>query len=110
MPQSTNYNQVIEFLKSKRFFHFKNINNVIFDKDTGLLWADIPKFRSNEIDMEQAKEQLRKYDFGFPSFRIPNKEEICALYKGGKPLQLGTLRKVATDGSFKTIGDIVSNK
>lgn len=106
MPQSTNYNQVIEFLKSKRFFHFKNINNVIFDKDTGLLWADIPKFRSNEIDMEQ----LRKYDFGFPSFRIPNKEEICALYKGGNPLQLGTLRKVATDGSFKTIGDIVSNK
>ena len=107
---SANYNQVIEFLNSRRFFCFKNKNNIILDKETGLLWADIPQFRQNDIDMEQAKKQLRKYDFGFPSFRIPNKEEICALYKGGNPLQLGTLRKVATDGSFKTIGDIVSNK
>ena len=90
--------KILEALKNQRWYFFKNKKTVLFDKNSGLLWANLNYFPYGEkqedgsygsytyyvnghIDRKACKEKIEKiiatFDFeGITGFRIPNVYEF----------------------------------
>lgn len=86
---------ILEALKNQRWYFFKNKKTVLFDKDSGLLWANLNYFPYGEkqgngsysyygwkdIDYQDWKEKIEEiiaaFDFeGVTGFRIPDAYEF----------------------------------
>lgn len=87
--------KILEALKNQRWYFFKNKKTVLFDKNSGLLWANLNYFPYgekhedinyysyswNDIDYQDYKEKIKEiiatFDFeGVTGFRIPDAYEL----------------------------------
>ncbi len=91
---------ILDALKSQRWYFFKNKKTVLFDKNSGLLWANLNYFpygikqkdgsykeyywyniKDKQYE-EKIKEVIAKFDFdGVTGFRIPDLYELCNIFE-----------------------------
>lgn len=93
--------KILEALKNQRWYFFKNKKTVLFDKNKGLLWANLNYFPYGEkqddggysyyywsdIDYQDRKEKIEEiiagFDFeGVTGFRIPDAYELWNAVSG----------------------------
>lgn len=77
----TGVEKILEAIKNQRWYFIKNKPKVLFDKSTGLLWANLNTFNykdengngyySNEVD-----NIISGYSFGMDGFRVPSCYEL----------------------------------
>ena len=86
---------ILDALKSQRWYFFKNKKTVLFDKNSGLLWANLnyfpygikqkdgsyKEYDLEDIDYQERKEKIEEiiagFDFdGITGFRIPDTYEF----------------------------------
>lgn len=76
----TGIGKILEAIKNKRWYFFKNTPKIIFDKKTGLLWANLNMFPycqdSNLYSLLEVDNVIQQYDFEIEGFRIPNCYEL----------------------------------
>lgn len=92
--------KILEALKNQRWYFFKNKKTVLFDKNSGLLWANLNYFPYGikqkdgsyscygweDIDYQEWKEKIEEiiagFDFdGVTGFRIPDAYELWNVVK-----------------------------
>ncbi len=93
---------ILDALKSQRWYFFKNKKTVLFDKNSGLLWANLnyfpygikqrngsykqyswPNIKDKKYE-EKIKEVIAKFDFnGVTGFRMPDLYELWNIFKDG---------------------------
>ena len=77
----TGFEKILEAIKTQRWYFIKNKPKILFDKNSGLLWANLHTF--NYVDENGKAYRLghvnyiiNNYSFGFTGFRLPNSSEL----------------------------------
>ena len=77
----TDVEKILEAIKNQRWYFIKNKPKILFDKNSGLLWANLHTF--NYVDENGEAYRLghvnyiiNNYSFGFTGFRLPNCSEL----------------------------------
>lgn len=78
----TGVEKILEAIKNQRWYFIKNKPKILFDKNTGLLWANLNTFNYLDKDGEYYKsyeyfdDVINNYSFGIDGFRVPNCYEL----------------------------------
>jgi len=76
----TGVEKILEAIKTQRWYFIKNNHKILFDKNSGLLWANLNAFNYlKENDYYQSSEVddiINDYSFGFDGFRVPALDEL----------------------------------
>ncbi|WP_293829045.1 hypothetical protein, partial [uncultured Phascolarctobacterium sp.] len=77
----TGVEKILEAIKNQRWYFIKNKPKILFDRNTGLIWANLNTFNyqdengddyySNEVD-----NIISGYSFGMDGFRVPTCYEL----------------------------------
>ncbi|MBR0060118.1 MAG: hypothetical protein IJP68_01435 [Selenomonadaceae bacterium] len=57
----TDKEQILEAIKNQRWFFFKNNENILFDRDTGLAWANSNHFQYGKNNNSNTYSNDRNY-------------------------------------------------
>lgn len=78
--------KILEAVKNQRWFFFKNVPEIILDRDTGLLWASLDYFpwsktgdpsSSNDYDVNEARTAASKFRVGnIAGWKIPTFDDF----------------------------------
>ncbi|MCF7911466.1 MAG: hypothetical protein K9M99_02980 [Candidatus Cloacimonetes bacterium] len=64
-------------LNSKRWYFFENRKMFVFDKQTGMIWANLRQFKTYEANYETAKKEVKKIAWhGLTGWNLPSREEL----------------------------------
>lgn len=75
----TGIDRILEAIKKQRWFFFKNKTKLMFDKITGLLWANQTYYHEKPHTNEY-QDKVKKLIFdGFTNWNIPNIDELSSL-------------------------------
>lgn len=84
---------LLDFIKQQRWYSFRNNENIIFDRDTGLIWTDSRYFPSSKGEQHtvytviEAIELVRNINLqnwgGYNSWRIPDHYEFWKMFEDG---------------------------
>lgn len=77
----TGVEKILEAIKNQRWYFIKNNHKILFDKNSGLLWANLHTFKyvgKNEKAylLENVNYIINNYSFGFTGFRLPTGSEL----------------------------------
>lgn len=78
----TGVEKILEAIKNQRWYFIKNKPKILFDKNTGLLWANLNTFsyldkNGNYYDSyEYLDNTINNYSFGVNGFRVPTCYEL----------------------------------
>ncbi len=77
----TGVEKILEAIKTQRWYLFKNNHKILFDKNSGLLWANLYSFNyvdknGEEYYCEDVNNIINNYSFGFTGFRLPTGSEL----------------------------------
>lgn len=78
----TGVEKILEAIKNQRWYFIKNKPKVLFDKSTGLLWANLHTFNYCEEDGKyydsphKANDIINNYSFEINGFRVPSCYEL----------------------------------
>lgn len=76
----TGVEKILEAIKNQRWYFIKNKSRILFDRNTGLIWANLNTFNSvregreegdNYYYLDEVEDVINKYLFGFDGFRVP---------------------------------------
>lgn len=75
--------KILEAIKNQRWYFIKNKPKILFDKNTGLIWANLNTFNYADKDGEgyqfyevDVDDLIKSYSFGVDSFRVPTCYEL----------------------------------
>ena len=75
--------KILDAIKNQRWFFFKNKPKIIFDRDTGLIWANLDYFPHKEYSPEGAKSFIESTNSkgidGYKKWKCPTPEEFAKL-------------------------------
>lgn len=77
----TGVEKILEAIKNQRWYFIKNKPKVLFDKSTGLLWANLNTFNyqdenGNGYCSSEVDNIISGYSFGMDGFRVPTCYEL----------------------------------
>lgn len=81
----TGVEKILEAIKNQRWYFIKNKPRILFDRNTGLIWANLNTFNSvregreegnNYYYLNEVEDVINKYSFGFDGFRVPTCYEL----------------------------------
>lgn len=77
----TGVEKILEAIKNQRWYFIKNKPKVLFDKSTGLLWANLNTFNylkegRNGYFSSEVDNIISGYSFGMDGFRVPTCYEL----------------------------------
>lgn len=77
----TGFEKILEAIKTQRWYFIKNKPKILFDKNSGLLWANLHTFNyvdknGEEYCLEDVNYIINNYSFGFTGFRLPTPLEL----------------------------------
>lgn len=77
----TGVEKILEAIKNQRWYFIKNKPKVLFDKSTGLLWANLNTFNylkegGNGYFSSEVDNIISGYSFGMDGFRVPTCYEL----------------------------------
>ena len=78
----TGVEKILEAIKNQRWYFIKNKPKILFDKNTGLLWANLNTFNYLDKDGDYYKSYkylddiINNYSFGVNGFRVPTCYEL----------------------------------
>lgn len=77
----TGFEKILEAIKTQRWYFIKNKPKILFDKNSGLLWANLHTFNyvdkdEEEYCLEDVDYIINNYSFGFTGFRLPTYSEL----------------------------------
>ena len=86
MRTKENENKILDAIKNRRWFFFKNNPNVLMDKETGYLWANLDYFPYSKDNNVYSKNSvngvINRFDFlGINGFRLPDISEFNYMIK-----------------------------
>ena len=72
---------IIEAIKNQRWYFIKNKPKILFDRNTGLIWANLHTFNYLDKDgynynLDNVDDIINNYSFGFGGFRVPAHDEL----------------------------------
>lgn len=77
--------KILEAIKNQRWYFIKNKPRILFDRNSGLIWANLNTFNSvregreegnNYYYLDEVEDVINKYSFGFDGFRVPTCYEL----------------------------------
>lgn len=75
--------KILEAIKNQRWYFIKNKPKILFDKNTGLIWANLNTFNYADKDGEgyqfyevDVDDLIKNYSFGVDGFRVPTCYEL----------------------------------
>lgn len=69
--------KLFDYISSTRWFFFENRKMFLFDKWSGLLWANLEHFTPNELDLNSAKNESNKINWhDLQNWRLPTRDEF----------------------------------
>lgn len=73
--------KILEAIKNQRWYFIKNKPKILFDKNTGLIWANLNTFNCVDKDgysypLKDIDDIINKYSFGINGFRVPTWYEL----------------------------------
>ena len=76
----TGVEKILEAIKNQRWYFIKNKPKVLFDKSTGLLWANLNTFNyikeDNRYYLSEVDDIINNHSFGVDGFRVPTCYEL----------------------------------
>lgn len=78
----TGVEKILEAIKNQRWYFIKNKPKILFDRNTGLLWANLNTFNYLDKDEDYYKSYkylyniINNYSFGVDGFRVPTCYEL----------------------------------
>lgn len=81
----TGVEKILEAIKNQRWYFIKNKPRILFDRNSGLIWANLNTFNSvregreegnNYYYLDEVEDVINKYSFGFDGFRVPTCYEL----------------------------------
>ena len=72
---------ILEAIKNQRWYFIKNKPKILFDRNTGLIWANLHTFNYLDKDgynynLYNVDDIINNYSFGFGGFRVPAHDEL----------------------------------
>lgn len=73
--------KILEAIKNQRWYFIKNKPKILFDRNTGLIWANLHTFNYLDKDgynynLDNVDDIINNYSFGFGGFRVPAHDEL----------------------------------
>lgn len=73
--------KILEAIKNQRWYFIKNKPRILFDRNTGLIWANLHTFNYLDKDgynynLDNVDDIINNYSFGFGGFRVPAHDEL----------------------------------
>lgn len=73
--------KILEAIKNQRWYFIKNKPKNLFDRNTGLIWANLHTFNYLDKDgynynLDNVDDIINNYSFGFGGFRVPAHDEL----------------------------------
>ena len=73
--------KILEAIKNQRWYFIKNKPKILFDRNTGLIWANLHTFNYLDKDgynynLDNVDDIINIYSFGFGGFRVPAHDEL----------------------------------
>ena len=73
--------KILEAIKNQRWYFIKNKPKILFDRNTGLIWANLHTFNCVDKDghsypLKDIDDIINKYSFGINGFRVPTWYEL----------------------------------
>lgn len=73
--------KILEAIKNQRWYFIKNKPKILFDRNTGLIWANLHAFNCVDKDgysypLKDIDDIINKYSFGINGFRVPTWYEL----------------------------------
>lgn len=73
--------KILEAIKNQRWYFIKNKLKILFDRNTGLIWANLHTFNYLDKDgynynLDNVDDIINNYSFGFGGFRVPAHDEL----------------------------------
>lgn len=73
--------KILEAIKNQRWYFIKNKPKILFDRNTGLIWANLHTFNYLDKDgygypLKDIDNTINKYSFGINGFRVPTCYEL----------------------------------
>ena len=78
----TGFEKILEAIKNQRWYFIKNKPNILFDKNSGLIWANLYTFtyaeeaKGNWYHSSEVDNLIADYSFGMDGFRLPTCYEL----------------------------------
>jgi hypothetical protein len=77
----TGVEKILEAIKNQRWYFIKNKPKILFDRNTGLIWANLNTFNyvgegNNFYDLSDVGDIINNYSFGVDGFRVPTCYEL----------------------------------
>lgn len=77
----TGIEKILEAIKNQRWYFIKNKPRILFDKNTGLIWANLNTFNyvdkdGNSYPFNDVDNIINNYSFGVDGFRVPTCYEL----------------------------------
>lgn len=77
----TGVEKILAAIKTQRWYFFQNNHKIIFDRNSGLLWANLHTFKyvdknGEEYRLGNVDYIINNYSFGFTGFRVPASYEL----------------------------------
>lgn len=77
----TGVEKILEAIKNQRWYFIKNKPRILFDRNTGLIWANLHTFNCVDKDgdsylLKDVDDIISKYLFGIDGFRVPTCYEL----------------------------------
>ena len=72
----TGVEKILEAIKNQRWYFIKNKPKILFDRNTGLIWANLNTFNyvgkeNNLYNLSDVGDIINNYSFGVDGFRVP---------------------------------------
>lgn len=77
----TGVEKILEAIKNQRWYFIKNKPKILFDKNTGLIWANLNTFNyikegDEGYNLSEVGDIINNYSFGVDGFRVPTCYEL----------------------------------
>ena len=77
----TGVEKILEAIKNQRWYFIKNKPKILFDRNTGLIWANLNTFNyvgkeNNLYNLSDVGDIINNYSFGVDGFRVPTCYEL----------------------------------
>ena len=77
----TGVEKILEAIKNQRWYFIKNKPKILFDRNTGLIWANLNTFNyvgegNNFYNLSDVGDIINNYSFGVDGFRVPTCYEL----------------------------------
>lgn len=77
----TGIDRILEAIKNQRWYFFKNKTKILFDKETGLLWANLKYYKYGPMNTIDANTEIKNNNVldNYEKFRLPLDTELKKL-------------------------------